>query len=150
MENVFPFTTLLCLYFCPYFLLVYTLSRMIDEDLFEPYQKLIEIEVLGQRVKVPENNKLLRCFQYLSIETISYGDFCWNGECTNCQVWYQIEEDGEVKERTTLSCRTKASEGMSITKLSKHIRLKGVIGSGESKELLEPEDSPDSKTRQTC
>ena len=118
---------------------------MIDEDLFEPYQKLIEIEVLGQRVEVPENNKLLRCFQYLSIETISYGDFCWNGDCTNCQVSYQLKEDGEIKERTTLSCRTKAFEGMSITKLSPHIKLG--FGSGESNKFLRLEDSPDSKTR---
>lgn len=99
---------------------------MIDEDLYEPYKKLIEIEVLGKRVEVPENNKLLRCFQYLSIETISFGDFCWNGDCNNCQVWYQIKEQGKTKEGTTLSCRTKVSEGMVITKLDKHIKLQGI------------------------
>ena len=99
---------------------------MIDEDLFEPYQKLVEIEILGQRVEVPENNKLLRCFQYLSIETISFGDFCWNGECNNCQIWYRVKENGEVKERTTLSCRTKVTEGIVITKVSSHILLKEI------------------------
>jgi predicted molibdopterin-dependent oxidoreductase YjgC len=97
---------------------------MIDEDLFEPYQKLIEIEILAKKVEVPENNKLLRCFQYLSIETISFGDFCWNGECNNCQIWYCLNE--ENSERTTLSCRTKVSEGMVITKLSQHIKLQGI------------------------
>jgi hypothetical protein len=57
-------------------------------DLLDPYEKLVSIDVLGRTVDVPENNRLLRCFQYLSINTISYGDFCWNGECTNCQIWY--------------------------------------------------------------
>jgi hypothetical protein len=50
---------------------------MIDSDLFEPYEKLIEIELLGRAVRVPENNRLLRCFQFLSLKSISYGDFCW-------------------------------------------------------------------------
>ena len=59
-------------------------------DLLDPYEKLINIEIVGRKVSVPEKNRLLRCFQYLSINTISYGDFCWNGECTNCQVWYHL------------------------------------------------------------
>jgi hypothetical protein len=52
-------------------------------DLLDPYDKLISLEIVGNEVSVPEKNRLLRCFQYLSINTISYGDFCWNGECTN-------------------------------------------------------------------
>lgn len=98
---------------------------MINEDLFEPFQKLIVIEILGKKVEVPENNKLLRCFQYLSIETISFGDFCWNGDCNNCQVWYRLN-DKETNERTTLACRTKVSEGMVIIRLNFHIQLKGI------------------------
>ncbi len=46
-----------------------------DSDIFEPFDKLLEIEICGEIKKVPENNTLLRCFQYLSVETISYGDF---------------------------------------------------------------------------
>ena len=103
-----------------------TTGPMIDSDLFESYENLIEIEVLGKRVAVPENNKLLRCFQYLSLETISYGDFCWNGECTNCQIWYHIEGDEDAKDKSMLSCRTKVCEGMVITKLSPHIELQGI------------------------
>src|SRR5678809_1783349 len=57
-------------------------------DLLDPYEKLISLEIMGNEVSVPEKNRLLRCFQFLSINTISYGDFCWNGECTNCQLWY--------------------------------------------------------------
>ena len=99
---------------------------MSDSELFDPYEKLIEIEVLGRRVMVPENNRLLRCFQFLSMSTISYGDFCWNGECTNCQIWYHIEgEDGE-QDKTALSCRTQVAEGMVVTKLSKFVQIEGI------------------------
>jgi hypothetical protein len=99
---------------------------MIDSDLLDPYEKLIGIEILGKRVEVPENNRLLRCFQYLSIETISYGDFCWNGECTNCQIWYHVEGESEANDKPALSCRTTVCEGMVITKLSRFVELEGI------------------------
>ena len=34
-----------------------------ESDLLDPYEKLVPIEILGHTVKVPENNRLLRCFQ---------------------------------------------------------------------------------------
>ena len=86
-----------------------------SSDLLDPYEKLVSIQILDDRVNVPEKNRLLRCFQYLSINTISYGDFCWNGECTNCQIWYQ-GENGEVK--SGLACRLYVWPGMVITGLS--------------------------------
>jgi len=89
------------------------------KDIFEPFEKLVEIEICGEIREVPENNSLLRCFQFLSIETISYGDFCWNGDCLNCQVWLQ---NGE-KEKAVLSCRTKVEEGMKIINLGDEIKL---------------------------
>ncbi len=88
-------------------------------DIFEPYEKLIEIEILGTKYMVPENNSLLRCFQFLAMENISYGDFCWNGECLNCQVWIQ---NGE-KEKAVIACRTNATEGMQIMRLAEGIEL---------------------------
>lgn len=87
--------------------------------LFEPWKKLVEVEILGRRFRVPENNILLRCFQYLSMETISYGDFCWNGDCANCQVWL---EDSST-DRPVLSCRTKAEDGMRIVRMADEIRI---------------------------
>ena len=89
------------------------------KDIFEPFEKLVEIEICGEVREVPENNSLLRCFQYLSMETISYGDFCWNGDCLNCQVWL---ENGE-KEKAVLSCRTKVEEGMKIIRLNTEVKL---------------------------
>ena len=89
------------------------------KDIFEPFEKLVEIEIGGETKQVPENNTLLRCFQFLSMETISYGDFCWNGDCLNCQVWIK---NGE-KEKGVLACRTKVEEGMEIVRLSSEIDL---------------------------
>ncbi len=88
------------------------------KDVFEPFERLIEIEILGETVFVPENNSLLRCFQYLSINDVSQGDFCWNGDCANCQVW--ISENGS--EKPILSCRTKVRDGMKIVKMADEIK----------------------------
>ncbi len=90
---------------------------MDNTDLFEPFEKLIEIVIDGKTVSVPENNTLLRCFQYLSLESISFGDFCWNGDCLNCQVWI---ENGE-KEKALMSCRAKVEEGMKIVRMNPEI-----------------------------
>ena len=95
-------------------------------DLLDPYDKLISLEIIGNEVRVPEKNQLLRCFQYLSINTISYGDFCWNGECTNCQVWYHMKGQNEQNDKPALSCRLQCEEGMVITKLSQFIELEGI------------------------
>jgi hypothetical protein len=102
------------------------LPQPTNSDLFDPYEKLITIEVLGRKVEVPENNRLLRCLQFLSMETISYGDFCWNGECTNCQVWYRHEGQAEVEDKTALSCRLDVSAGMVITRMNPLIVVKGI------------------------
>jgi hypothetical protein len=116
-----------------------TISRQMDElsqervgpseieaDLLDPYERLISIEIVGKRADVPEKNRLLRCFQYLSLKTISYGDFCWNGECTNCQVWYHMQGQAEDLDRPALACRLEVLEGMVITKLSHFIELEGI------------------------
>ena len=90
-----------------------------NDDIFEPFDKLVEIEICGERREVPENNFLLRCFQYLSMETISYGDFCWNGDCANCQVWLE----NTATDKPVLSCQTKVREGMRVVKMSDEIEL---------------------------
>jgi len=90
------------------------------KDIFEPFEKLVEIEICGEVKEVPENNTLLRCFQFLSLETISYGDFCWNGDCLNCKVWLK---NGE-KEKGVLACRTKVEEKMRVIRLTPEIKLR--------------------------
>jgi hypothetical protein len=85
------------------------------EGLFESFGRLVEIEVCQSTFKVPENNKLLRCFQFIKMETISFGDYCWNGDCANCRVWYKNEK-GE--EKSALACKHYVRDGMVITGLS--------------------------------
>ena len=92
-------------------------------EIFQPYEKLVEIEILGAKYRVPENNSILRCFQFLAMENISYGDFCWNGECLNCQVWIGLGE----KEKAVMACRTNVTEGMRIVRLSDGIDLSTVV-----------------------
>lgn len=106
-----------------------------DSDLLDPYEKMVGIEILGTRVEVPENNRLLRCFQYLSMRSISYGDFCWNGDCTNCQIWYHAEGQTQADDRPALSCRMQVSEGMIITRMSNCVELEGI-----NKKSREPQD----------
>ena len=93
-------------------------SPEIREGLFETFEQLVEIELCRSRTKVPDNNKLLRCFQYIRMDAVSVGDYCWNGECTNCQIWYEAE-DGEVK--SALACRLYVRPGMVITGLSPNL-----------------------------
>ncbi len=92
---------------------------MTDSEIFEPFDKLVEIEISGKQFAVPENNSLLRCFQYLNLKTISMGDFCWNGDCANCQIWLA----GAEREKPALACRTKVQPNMKIIKLSPEIEL---------------------------
>jgi predicted molibdopterin-dependent oxidoreductase YjgC len=92
---------------------------MIDTEIFEPFERLVEIEILGERRAVPENNTLLRCFQFLSMETVSSAELCWNGDCANCQVWLENTVGG----KPMLACRTKVQEGMKIVRMSGEIKL---------------------------
>ena len=98
----------------------------VNSDLLDPYERLVSIEVLGKKVEVPEKNRLLRCFQFLSLKTISYGDFCWNGDCTNCQVWYHIDGQPPDNNKPALACRLEVIEGMKITAMSPFIKLDGI------------------------
>lgn len=97
-----------------------------DCDLLDPYERLVRIDVLGHEVEVPEKNRVLRCFQFLSLKTISYGDFCWNGECTNCQVWYHTSGESREQDKPALACRLDVIENMTITSMSPFIKLQGI------------------------
>jgi hypothetical protein len=105
-----------------------TLESDLPSDLLDPYEKLVPIEILGKQVEVPEKNRLLRCFQFLSLKTISYGDFCWNGDCTNCQVWYHTDGQSQDNNKPGLACRMEVIEGMKITSMSPFIKLEGITG----------------------
>ena len=92
---------------------------MSEPEIFEPYEKLIRITLLGRAVEVPENNSILRCLQYLNMEAVSESELCWNGDCLDCQVWVKSGD----KEKAVIACRTNAEPGMDITRISEKIRL---------------------------
>ena len=58
--------------------------------LFRPYSHLVRITILDRAVEVPDNNMVLRCFQYLAPEAVAYGRFCLHGECHYCRVTYDL------------------------------------------------------------
>jgi hypothetical protein len=98
--------------------------------LFRPFTRLVKISVMGQEREVPENNHLLRCFQYLAPEPISYGRFCWNEDCQYCRIAFDLGEG--TPSRAALSCKLMVQEGMRITELSTELRycLRGLKSSG--------------------
>ncbi len=87
---------------------------------FRPYERLVEIKILGKRFMVPEKNSVLRCFQFLSPETIPYGRFCWNQECQYCRIETQLPDDDQPREM--LSCKFLVMAGMSITDMSQELK----------------------------
>jgi len=88
------------------------------ERILEPYERCIGVRILGKPFEVPENNLLLRGFQYLEPERVPQGDFCWNGECRNCACTLRR---GGI-EREVLACETVAEEGDELTALSPQVR----------------------------
>ena len=88
--------------------------------LFRPFSRLVKILILGKEFEVPENNHLLRCFQYLAPEQVSYGRFCWNEDCQYCRV--SFDHGLETKPRAALACKLEPRDGMRITEVSTEIK----------------------------
>ena len=84
--------------------------------LFRPYEKLISITIRGKKFSVPENQILLRAFQYLCPETIPYGRYCWNEECQYCRV--SVKRPGGERMGQALSCKLMAEDGLEVLELS--------------------------------
>jgi hypothetical protein len=90
-------------------------------QVFRPYERLVEIKILGKTFEVPEKNTILRCFQYISPETIPYGRFCWNQDCQYCRVVGKLVDDAQAREM--LSCKFLVSAGMEITEISPELKF---------------------------
>jgi hypothetical protein len=89
-----------------------------EAELFGEYEKLLQVDVLGRRLSMPEHNTILRGLQYVAPQSISFGRFCWNGSCNNCAVTVRSESC----ESKGLACRVDACEGMHVTSASPEIR----------------------------
>jgi hypothetical protein len=83
---------------------------------FRPFEKLVEITVMGKPFLVPERNSVLRAFQYISPGTIPYGRFCWSQECQYCRVDCKLPDEEQA--RSIQACKFMVSEGISISNLS--------------------------------
>jgi hypothetical protein len=100
-------------------------------EVFRPYERLVEITILGKTFLVPERNSLLRAFQFISPETIPYGRFCWNQECQYCRVDCKLADDDQS--RPILSCKFIVSEAMEISNLAPELVgcLRAKLGQSE-------------------
>ena len=88
----------------------------IMSGVFRPFEKLVEITIMGKTFLVPERNSVLRAFQYISPETIPYGKFCWSQDCQYCKADCQLPD--EDKPHPIQACKFMVSEGIQITNLS--------------------------------
>jgi hypothetical protein len=95
------------------------MPRVAMSQVYQPYDKLIRIEILGRVFEVPENNLLLRQMQFVAPD-IGYGQYCWNGECRNCEVAYRAASG--AAELPALACRIQGLAGMQVTKLAFEVR----------------------------
>jgi hypothetical protein len=89
-------------------------------SLFQPFARLVKITILDKEFEVPENNHLLRCFQYLATEYVSYGRFCWNEDCQYCRVVFDSGEGTPA--RAALACKLMVQDGLRVTEVSSEIK----------------------------
>jgi hypothetical protein len=88
---------------------------MSDSSVYRPYSRLARIRIRDRWFEVPENNILLRCFQYIAAG-VPYGPFCWNGDCENDRI--RFREPGSDVLKSGLSCQVLVKDGMEIEDLS--------------------------------
>ncbi len=91
-----------------------------DEDILYEFEKLIPLRIGEQEFQVPENNSLLRCFQYLRLYPISMGGFCWNADCHTCEV---VIRTGSEPQQKVLSCQTTVVSGMTVVEMTEKLKF---------------------------
>jgi hypothetical protein len=91
-----------------------------DLSLYEPFEKLVEIEINGKRFQVPENNVLLRCVQFILSDDVVLGRFCWNDECGNCE--FSCSTPTHPETERARGCQRVVEEGMIVFDLTPDLR----------------------------
>lgn len=92
-----------------------------EDDLLVQYDQLIPLRIGEVDYLVPENNNLLRCFQYLRLYPISMGGFCWSGECHTCEVSVRMAPGAEPQK--VLACQTTIAQGMTILAMTDSLKF---------------------------
>lgn len=110
-------------------------------DVYEPWERLVRIVVLGKLLEVPEKNLLLRQLQYVS-EDVGMGRYCWNAECRYCEVSYT--RPGDPTEHSGLACRLRGFDGMRLTRLAPEVKynLSEALARAPREEEAEPPEAP--------
>jgi len=88
-------------------------------DFYRPYEKLIDVVILGRRFQVPENNLLLRQMQFVAPD-IGFGKYCWNAECRYCEITYRLRAGGP--DVNGLACMVPGQPGLCVIKAATEIR----------------------------
>ena len=85
-------------------------------SIYDPFERLVDIEIEGTSFKVPGNNILLRCVQFIVDQGMVLGRFCWNNECGNCELTWQTPDHPEPQRAR--GCQTVVQEGMRLSELT--------------------------------
>lgn len=112
---------------------------MSDPSIYRPYTRLVRVRIRDRWFEVPENNILLRCFQYVA-PGVPYGPFCWNGDCENDRIRYRETQGGP--EKSGFACQVLVKDGMELDEISPE--LARVMASAF--ETAAPEDGCDAPT----
>jgi len=87
---------------------------------FRPYEKLVDITILGKKFQVPERNSLLRCFHSSARKRFRMDGSAGTRNAQYCRVSCQLPDDDESREM--LSCKFIVMPGMEVTELSQELK----------------------------
>jgi hypothetical protein len=93
------------------------------EGVLEPWSRKVEIRIGGTSHLVPENQDVIRIFQYLGlVGTLGFfaGHYCWNATCNNCIFTFRDPATG--KPVTQRACQTRIFDGLEVLALPKDVR----------------------------
>ncbi len=93
----------------------------IDWRLYAPFRRLVQVRIGGRDYLLPENNPLLRGFQFLDPGCLAYGNFCWNADCRTCVV--RIEAGAPGGAGLYLACQVEPVAGMRLASPPRGVKL---------------------------
>jgi hypothetical protein len=95
------------------------------EGVLEPWSRKVEIRIGGDAYQVPENQDVIRIFQYLgALDRVAFfaGHYCWNATCNNCIFTYKDPVTGAAV--TKRACQTRVFDGLEVLALPKDVQKK--------------------------